>query len=709
MSPETRAGGEAAAARLGRLLKPESIAVVGGEVAAEVIRRCREIGYAGSIWPVHPRRAQIEGMTAFASVDDLPGAPDAAFIAVPREQTVGVVADCARRGCGGVVCYASGFAEVDAGIDAEGTRLQRELVAAAGQMALLGPNCYGAINFLDGCALWPDHFGGARVERGVAIVTQSGNIALNLTLQRRNLPIAYMIALGNQAVTGIHDCIATLLQDERVTAIGLHLEGLADVGAFARVARAALERGVALVALKAGASTIGAQLTASHTRSLAGSDALYSALFRRLGIARVADLSEFLETLKLLHACGPLDGARVASLSCSGGDAALVADLGQAHGLRFPQPAPEVVAALARTLGPRVPINNPLDYQTYIWGDQQALTACFGAMMDAQVDLCQLVLDFPRTDGAAVPGWDEVVGGFVAAHAGRSLPAALVSSMPELMPAGVARRLLDAGIAPLQGLREAAVAIAAAAGVGRRRRERDEVRALLDVPPLPAGAAVQLDEHEAKAALAAAGLTVPAGRIVDGADEAVAAAEAIGYPVVVKAVGDQLAHKTEAGAVRLNLAGAQAVRAAVDGMRPRFVRFLVEKMITGASVELIVGVTRDPQFGLALTVGAGGVLVELLADSATLLLPVARADIGAALRGLRCFALLAGYRGGAPVDLEAVIDAIAGIAAFAQARADRLLEMDVNPLLAGAHGCTVVDALVRLAPAGAAAAPAIGP
>jgi len=701
MSPELpaepRPGG--AQARLGRLFKPARIAVVGGEVAAEVIRQCRAIGYAGAIWPVHPRRARIEGLATWASVDELPAAPDAVFIAVPRDETIRVVEACARRGAGGVVCYASGFAEVDA----EGARLQQQLVAAAGAMALLGPNCYGAINFLDGCALWPDHFGGGRVGRGVAVITQSGNIALNLTLQQRHLPIAYMIALGNQAVTQIEDCIATLLEDDRVTAIGLHLEGLVDVGAFARVARTALARGVPLVALKAGASAIGAQLTASHTRSLAGSDVLYSALFRRLGIARVADLAEFLETLKLLHACGTLAGARVGSLSCSGGDAALVADLGQAHGLRFPALEASVSGALAQTLGPRVPINNPLDYQTYIWGDEPALTACFGAMMAADVDLCQLVLDFPRTDGAPVPGWDEVVRAFIAAHGGRRLPAALVSSMPELMPAGVARRLLEAGIAPLQGLREAAVAIAAAARIGLRRQALDQVQELLPLARVADAGATLLDEHAAKAALAAAGLRIPPGVRAAGADEAVAAAEAIGYPVVVKAIADHLAHKTEQGAVHLGLTSARDVRAAVAAMQPRFAQFLVEKMITDRVAELIVGVTRDPQFGLALTIGAGGVLVELLADSVTLLLPVGRADIAAAVRGLRCFALLDGYRGSARADLDALFDAIAAIAAFAQASADRLLEMDVNPLIAGSRACTVVDALVRLAPAVAGA------
>jgi acyl-CoA synthetase (NDP forming) len=679
-------------ARLARLLKPASVAVVGGDVVAEVIRQCRRIGFAGPIWAVNPHRAQIEGIATVASVEALPAAPDATFIAVPREQTIEIVAALARRGAAGAVCYASGFAEVGG----DGVGLQRRLVAAAGAMALLGPNCYGALNYLDGCALWPDHQGGERVERGVAIVTQSGNIALNLTMQRHHLPIAYVVAVGNKAVSDIHDCIAALLNDDRVTAIGLHLEGLSDVAAFSRAAQAAQARAIPIVVLKAGSSDIGAQLAASHTRSLAGPDVLYAALFRQLGIARVDDLGEFLETLKLLHVCGPLRGPRVGSLSCSGGDASLMADIGQACGLQFPKLGPAVAASLAANLGPLVPINNPLDYQTYIWGDEPALTACFVSMMQADIDACLLVLDFPRTDQASIDGWDQVVNAFIAAHRRRPAPALVASSMPELMPAREAGRLLAAGIAPMQGLREAAVAIAAAAFIGARHSAIDQAQAVPPPLPLRAGDETTLDEIAAKAALAAFGLCIPPGAGVRDADEAVTAAEALGYPVVLKAVSAQLSHKTELGAVRLNLASAGEVREAVAALSPRFERFLVEKMVRGALAELIVGVTRDAQFGLALTVGAGGILVELLADSATLLLPATRAQIERALRGLRCFALLDGYRGRPRADIERVVEAIAAIAAFAGANADRLLELDVNPLVACAHQAVAVDALVRI-------------
>ncbi len=679
-------------ARLNRLLNPATIAVAGGDVAAEVIRQCRRLGFAGRIWAVNPRRSHIEGIATVPNVDALPEAPDATYIAVPRAQTIEIVAALARRGAGGAVCYASGFAEVGG----DGVELQRRLVAAAGGMALLGPNCYGAINYLDGCALWPDLLGGERVERGVAIITQSGNVALNLTMQRRHLPIAYVIAVGNKAVCDIHDCIAALSSDPRVTAIGLHLEGLSDVAAFARAARAALARGVPIVVLKAGSSDLGAQLASSHTRSLAGPDVLYAALFDRLAIARVSDLAELLETLKLLHVCGPLAGARVGSLSCSGGDASLVADVGAACGLQFPPLGAAVTAALASTLGPLVPLNNPLDYQTYIWGDVAALTDCFAAMMQADIDVCLLVLDFPSISPANLEGWDQVADAFIAAHRRQPAAAVVVSSMPELLPASAAARLFAAGIAPMQGVREAAVAIAAAALIGTGRRAAVKMQDLPAAVPLRSGSETTLDEVTAKAALASFGVRIPRGQRAADADAAAAAADAIGYPVVVKAVSAQLAHKTELGAVRLNLTDADQVRAAVRDLSPRFDRFLVEKMVTEDVAELIVGVTRDPQFGLSLTIGAGGVLVELLADSATLLLPASRAQIERALRALRCFTLLDGYRGKARADTGAIVEAIAAIASFAEAHADHLLELDVNPLIACAHEAVAVDALVRI-------------
>ncbi len=679
--------------KLQRLLAPQTIAVAGGNVAAEVIRQCQKIGFKGQIWPVNPKYTEMEGLTCYPSIDALPGAPDATFVAVPRDPTVDIIAALARRGAAGAVCYASGFAEVDD----DGAALQKKLVDASGDMALVGPNCYGVLNYLDGSALWPDRQGGKRVDRGVALITQSGNIGLNITMQRRNLPIAYMIAVGNKAKTDLHEYIDALLQDTRVTAIGLHIEGLSDINAFSEVAQRALEKGIPLVALKMGSSDIGAQLTASHTSSLAGSDTLYDALFERMGIARVYDVAELVETLKLLHACGKFDGTNVMAMMCSGGDASMVADIGQACELGFPKFSDISRTELSELLGPMVPLNNPLDYQTYIWGDEPALTRCFNSVMKTPADASVLVLDYPHSTDSSIEGWDEVVRAYIESHRVHGKPSIVVSTLPELMPADVAEQLLAKGIAPMQGLREALFAMRAAAIIGKRAKQVKSVQPVARVRGSIQSDSSSLDEPSAKAALAAHGLPVPPSRQVTSIGQAQDAANTLGYPVVIKVVGADLLHKTELGGVKLNLTSAAQVAQAVTELQPIAQQFLVEKMVPGALAELIVGVTRDAQFGLSLTVGAGGILVELMRDSVTFLLPASREEILDGIRQLKCFKLLDGYRGKPKADLNAIVAAIEAIISYADAEGDRLQELDVNPLMVMADGAVAVDALIRLA------------
>ncbi len=354
---ECEAQDSAARAQLQRLFSPRHIAVFGGNAAAEAIRQCRKLGFAGELWPVHPTRATVEGIACYPDVAALPQAPDASFVAVPREATVAIVGQLAARGAGGVICYASGFAEVGG----TGVALQQQLIQNAGDMALLGPNCYGMLNYLDGVALWPDQHGGQRVGRGVALITQSGNIGLNLTMQRRALPLAYLITVGNKAGNRMESLVDALLADPRVSVIGMHIEGLDDVAAFSRVALKALRQGVPLVALKAGSSALGAQTAMSHTSSLAGPDALYDALFARCGVARVRDPAGLIETCKFLHVHGPLGGKRIISASCSGGEASLVADLAQPRGLDMPAIPSAAQARLHAVLGDKVTVANPLD------------------------------------------------------------------------------------------------------------------------------------------------------------------------------------------------------------------------------------------------------------------------------------------------------------------------------------------------------------
>ncbi|RNG38353.1 acetate--CoA ligase family protein [Streptomyces botrytidirepellens] len=677
---------------LRRLLSPRHIAVFGGDTAAEAIRQCRRAGFTGTIWPVHPRRTTIEGLRCYPNTAALPDPPDAAFLAVPRDATVEVLTELAARDAGGAVCHAAGFAEDGP----TGARWQRAFVRAAGQMAVIGPNCIGMLDYLDGAALWADQHGGRRVDSGVAIITQSGNIGQNLTMQRRSMPLARLVTVGNAAVTGVAELVDALLEDPRITAIGLHLEGIDDPAGLSRAAVRALHRRVPIVVLKTGRSELGGRANLSHTSSLAGSDVLCDAFFRRLGMARVHQVGTFLETLKYLHVHGARPGARIASASCSGGEASLLADLAHDHEVELPPFPDDTAQRLGEVLGARVSVANPLDYHTYIWGDADAQRNCFRAFLTTGFDMHLLVLDFPRADRCSPETWQTTLDAYLAAHRCAGAPACVVSSLPEGLPEPVRTRLLDEGVAPMQGIAACLTAVAAARRIGLAQEAAGTVLPL-DPATAPPTRTPPLDEWQGKRVLAEWGVPVPAGAVATAATAARTARD-IGFPVVVKALSEAIAHKSDVGGVRLGLTGEQQVRDAVDGMAGLSDRFLVERMVHGAVAELIVGIHRDPQFGPALTIGAGGTLVELLGDAATLLLPVRRDEIRAALRRLRIWPLLTGYRGQPPGDVDAVVDAVAAVADFARAHAHTLVELDINPLLVlpGHGGVVAADVLISL-------------
>ena len=731
--------GSPIAARLSRLVRPRSIAVVGGREAGRVVEQCDRMGFAGALWPVHPERATVAGRPAFRSVSELPAPPDAAFVGVNRHATVEVVAALSRMGAGGAVCYASGFLEAG-----DGGVLQRALVEAAGEMPIIGPNCYGLINFLDGAPLWPDQHGGRRLGadgRGVAIVTQSSNIAISMTMQRRALPIAYVVTAGNQAQLGVSRLASAFLEDGRVSALGLHVEGFDSVAGFEALAREARARSVPVVVMKAGRSERGRAATLSHTASVAGSDAGAEAFLRRLGFARVHGVPEFLEALKLLHVHGALDGPRLGAMCCSGGEAGLLADSVEGTGVALPDLAPEHAAAVGATVHPLVTVANPLDYHTFSWGDEAALAGTFTAFARAGFDATLLVLDFPRPDRCEDADWWVAADAFERAMEAAGTKGVVAATLGENLSEETAAKLMERGIAPLGGVREAFAAIECAAAVGEAWRAPPGAPLLAggcppgssygdpqgwyqSGAPLRAGerlpdALVLLDEAASKARLAAFGVAIPPGAVARSEDEAVAVAASLGGSVAVKALG--IAHKTERGAVRLGLSepgeireatrellalggdrngGAGAVSGSGDGggvAGDSGDRVLVERFTPDVVAELIVGLHRDPQLGLLLTVGSGGTFVELAADSATLLLPVSEAEVRAALSGLRCAPVLEGYRGRAPADVDAAVAAILGITRFAVEHRDRLEELDVNPLgvRARGRGAVALDALIR--------------
>lgn len=645
------------------------------------------MGFEGQIWPVHPKAKEMAGLPCYKYLEDLPEVPDATFIGVNRLITVETVGILSAMGAGGAVCFASGFLEAEKE-DANGADLQKQLIMAAGEMPILGPNCYGFINYLDGALLWPDQQGGSAVDSGVAIVTQSSNIAINLTMQRRGLPIAYVVTAGNQSQQSIGDIGSALLEDPRVTALGLHIEGFGDLRAFEKLAAAARKYGKPVIALKVGKSSQARTATVSHTASLAGEDAGAQAFLGRLNIPRVNSLPEFLETLKLLHVIGKLPSNNIASISCSGGEASLCADLAVGRNLAFPPLTKRQFSGLRAVLGPMVALANPLDYHTYIWNDEPAMTKAFSAMMDDPVALTMLIVDFPRADKCDADDWETVINAAINCvnQTGRAI--AMVATLQENMPEEVAQRLIAGGVVPLIGMEEALVAAEAASSYHKGRRRAEPI-----LLPQPNENALILSESEAKSALADFGITIPESNNANSPEQAASLANEIGFPVVLKGVG--IAHKTEAGAVALNLNNAKDVYNAADRMPCE--KFLVEELVTDTVAELLTGVVCDPAHGYVLTIAAGGVLTELLQDSQSLLIPTTEVAVSRALQELRSSKILSGYRGGSAANIQAIIDAVISVQNFVLANASKVTEVEINPLLCGTERAVAADALIQIA------------
>jgi len=671
---------------LTRLLKPKSIAVIGGGAwCASIISAAKQIGFDGPLHPVHPTGKQIAGHKSLRSLEEVPGPIDAAFIGVNRHATLDVVAQLRRLKAGGAICFASGFSEA-AAEDAAAQDLQAALIEAAGEMPILGPNCYGFVNAFDGCAIWPDQHGCSRVQRGVAILTQSSNIAINLTMQNRGLPIGYMLTCGNQAQTAQTDIALQLLDDERVTAIGLHIEGFGNLRGWEALAQKARAKGVTLIALKSGVSQQAQAAAVSHTASLTGSDTGADAFLQRLGIRRARSLPVFLESLKLAHQFGPLSSNRIASISCSGGEAALAADTAQGTGLIFPPLNPRQAKDLSAALGPMVAMANPLDYHTYIWRDQAAMTQAWAAMADDEIAMTLLVSDYPRADLCDASDWECVTQAAIEATRRTGRPFAVVASLAELLPEQTAKTLMDHGVGAIHGLDHGLEAL----DVMSRPMAPPAEPVLL--PGIDRYAEL-VDEQSAKLALAAHGLTIPPSVVVTDRSTAGQAAADVGFPVALKTLG--LAHKTGANGLALGL----TTRTEVEVAAPRLADgpLLVERMVAGTLVEVLVGVTRDPAHGFVLTLGAGGTMTDVLRDRASLLIPATRAEVTARLKDLNIAPLLEGFRGNPPVDLDALLAAIDAVQAYVLANAERVEEVEINPLICTQDNAIAADALIRKA------------
>jgi acetate---CoA ligase (ADP-forming) len=716
---------------LKRLLAPRTIALFGSGWADAVEAGGKVIGFSGEVWRIHPKRPSTADVKYYRSVDELPAAPDASFVAAPAREVPAIAGGLARRGAGGFVCFASGFSETGTG---EGKRLTAELVANAKDLPFFGPNCYGFINFFDQASLWPDQVVGRptasginyRIDQGVAIICQSGTLALNILFNDRSLPIGYVLTLGNQTCLAIEDMIELLADNERVTAFGLYVEGIKDTKRFAQAVEKARVAGKPIALVKAGRTEAAARTAHTHTGSLAGADKVFDSFCRQAGIARCESLATLCETLKVFHTGGPLRGRRVLIMGASGGDMAMTADASRDLGLIFPPFTAATAATLQELLTDKVTLANPFDFHTHIWFDAPAMNSMFSLVQRAGFDATGFMLDCPPEKQADPAAYVSAIDQFIAAYPGAPARSALISAMPESMSPDTREKCLAAGIVPLQGQREALEALNLAGEVGETwaTGPKVELRIPTRATPTDAGRGASdcasgletslhaatpdsrgaraattstLTEHAGKVALAAFGVSVPRSKVVPPTDAANAAQE-IGFPVVIKASGAHLEHKSELGAVVVNIRTPAEAEAAAQRLKQLSDQLLVEQMIADGVAEIIVGMTVDAQFGQVLVIGAGGVLTELLRDTATLLPPFTAASIEAALNRLKVSKLLTGFRGKPAGDIGALIDTVRACTRYAEANLNTLMELDINPVIVrpAGRGAIAVDALIRL-------------
>jgi acetate---CoA ligase (ADP-forming) len=684
---------------LSRLLHPRSVAVVGaterhGSYAGETLLNLQRAGYPGEVWGVNPGRTSVHGRPCSPSLADCPAPADAVVVAIPARGVPTVVDEAGALGCGGAVVYGAGFGEI-----AAGAALERELERAALRhgLPLCGPNCNGIVALHERATLWGDALRPFEPGR-VALVSQSGNVAVNALNASRGLRFHTVVSCGNSVAVDPAQWVEALSGEDELGAIALYLEGDGDGARLADALAACAERGVGVAVLKVGASVAGAAAAAAHTGALAGDQRIFRALVEEAGAAWAHDVHELLELAKALAVPGarrPSSG--LALLTCSGGDSALAADECERVGLPLPPFAASTATRLRELLPEAATVANPLDYTAVIWGDVARLREIVAASAaDPGVDRVLVLYDQPvGIEGAPAESWANVRDGILRGAGAGPAPVAVASTLPELLDDDAAARFAAAGVPAIAGLVTGIACIAAlGAPPGQPARLR-EIAAAARRAGGPDGGGRPLSEHDAKELLREAGLPVVAGRLVNGADDAVAALRALGGPVALKLAAPGLRHKTEAGAVVLDVRDEDGVRAAharLAGLAVDGATVLVERMAP-VGAELLVSATTSGVVP-SLVVAAGGVWTELLGDAAVIPLPASPERVERGILGLRAAPLLCGGRGRPPLD-------VAAAARLASAAGELLLErglelLELNPVLVHERGATVVDAVAEV-------------
>jgi acyl-CoA synthetase (NDP forming) len=693
------------------LLRPRSIAIVGASEKIgpgfNAFKALEFVGYEGEVHLVNPRASELFGRRTYASLDDISGDVEAVFVAVQADAVIDVAKQSARKGAGAMAILSSGFGETQDGAAAQRALIQ---VAESNDIAVCGPNCLGLLNFIGKSAL----FGTSlphRVERGgVAAIVQSGSIGIALLNSIRGIGFSYIITTGNEAVTSASDYIEAVADDPEVTTILVFAEQIKKPAAFMRALRLARAAGKPVIVLKSGRSQSGKAAVMAHTGAIAGSDEACDAALMAAGAIQVHSLDDLIETSLLASKMKLRPTQRqLGGLSISGGEIALVLDAAEDLSIAF-APLASATPAIKKVLPPFAHLSNPLDLTwAGIYDPSVAMNCAEAIAAQADVGMLVLIQDAPGGLGEQQAGrYAKLLESVASGAEAAKTPLVALSNLSD-QPHPTLQQMADkAGVPYLRGTRAGLWAIAryldwstgqVQALTPASASEVEPARLLLDGMPSYRLAA----EHEARQVLSSYGITGPRDKIVRSPAEAVAAAGEIGFPVVLKGLVENMVHKSDAGLVKVGLRSEEEVRRAIVTMQASlnafpassFLGFLVQQQVSSLG-EIFVGARVDPDFGPLIVVGAGGIQVELYKDVAIRLAPIDEEAAREAIASTKISRLFGGFRGAPVGDIGAVARTVSAVSRFVADFADRIGEIEINPLavLEQGRGCVALDCVL---------------
>jgi acyl-CoA synthetase (NDP forming) len=709
-NPEAESEPQPRVRNIRALMAPTSIAVVGasnrpGSIGVAVIQSLSRLGFAGDVWAVNPKNTEVLGIPCYPSLGDLPKSPDLVTMVV-RGSTIPDHLDALETvGAKAAVIYDGGFAEAGD----EGNQLQHQIATFCANkgIALCGPNCMGIISPYDASTSYKlpvvDH---NRLKGNVGVISQSGSITIGLLADVRRYGFSHIISSGNEAVVDASDYLEYLIDDSHTSIIALFLESVRSPARFLATLRRALAAGKPVVVLKVGRSERAKRAVATHTGALAGEADIFSAALRSVNAIEVRDIDEMSEVLAAFQVPHRLSGGRTGVATLSGGHSELILDLAESAGVDLPSLSSPEMKEIQRVVGHVSGDGNPID----VWGngDTRVNFDHTTSVLSKYPGFDALVLCYDQNEAPVIESQGTAVTMFAEAAKKSTKPFYVLNMRSGLMRNSSVELLRNSGAGVLTGARQGLEAIHRLGTYETRRSVKKQAPNRRGVAPSVLGGETRraINEFDSKSILSKFGVPVPDEELHQELEQALIAAERIGWPVVLKAISDEVLHKTEYGFVKLNIRGPDELRTAwtdltngfaVNIPAKRLNGILVQKMVSGG-VEVFAGLSRDPEWGLALAFGLGGIFIEVIHDVALRLLPLSADDAAEMILETKAAKILAGARGLPPADIKALAGCLQALARFGENAESELAGCDVNPIkvLPEGLGCVALDALITL-------------